>query len=198
MKQLIILMLISANCLAQLTPPSKTPVAKYNSNPIPEFMGIEVDGTRSQIINQFTQKGFKVNQKTENAITFKGEINGREIELITLYTVKSGKCWKFAVYLPKKISWYSLKQEYEEYVEILKNKYGTPTNNFATFISPYYEGDGYELTAVQIEKCIYSCFWGTKIYIEISKYNQVSIKYENETNSDLNEKEKSETNKQIF
>lgn len=164
-----------------------------------EFMGIKVDGKKSELIAKFKEKGFKVvNNAKGSLIMDGGSIGTTPIELVIIFTPKTEVAWKFAVYLPKQTEWYTLKAEYNKYKELFTSKYGEPESDYHFFSSPYYEGDGYEMSALGIEKCTYSCYWKDYYSIEISKYKQVKISYENPTNTLLNRKEKSEIETNSF
>lgn len=164
-----------------------------------EFMGVPVAGNRTEVIAKFKAKGFYVtsNKADENTVTMKGRANGTLVELYASFTPISGKCWALTVYLPVQTSWYSLKQEYNEYLTFMIGKYGRPNAIYDLFIDPYYEGDGYELSAVRLEKCKYAAFWD-KYSIEISRYLQVKIQYENTINSGLLDIERERVNKRVF
>lgn len=165
-----------------------------------EFMGIAVGGTTQECINKFIAKGLRITV-TEGApktvTSFVGKLNGEEIELNIVSTPISKKVWKFSVYFPKRASWSLLKIEYGNLRSSLISKYGQPNQTFASFTDPYYEGDGYELQAVRLEKCTYATFW-SDIYIQISEYLQVNVVYQNNVNSELNSRERDQINQNIL
>jgi hypothetical protein len=60
-------------------------------------------------------------------------------------------------------------------------------DNYAFFKSPYEEGDGYEMTAVAVEKCFWLSAWEANatypnqtIAVRITKSKRVSLVYEND------------------
>lgn len=165
-----------------------------------EFLGIKPEGSRLEVVNKFIAKGFKVKPQSanQNVTSMVGNYAGTIYEVNIVNTPTSKKVWKIAVYLPEETNWYSLKDTYEKYVETLTKKYGDPSKSYAFFHSPYYEGDGYEMNAVRLEKCSYLTFWGETIYIEITQWRQVRISYENPVNADLKEKETEKLNSNIF
>ncbi len=164
-----------------------------------EFLGVKVDGKKETVIAAFKSKGFAPSgEMSDNVVTMKGVAAGKNIEINIVSTPLTKTVWKFSVYLPKQSNWYSLKAQYEEYLKLLTEKYGEPTNMYNFFSSPYEEGDGYEMTAVYAEKCHYAAFWKQGYAINISQWKQVNIVYENDVNSDLNRKEKDQVNKNIF
>lgn len=163
-----------------------------------EFLGIKVEGTRQECINKFKAKGYVVIGTPSNtAISMRGKAGGNDVDLVIVNTPTSKKVWKFAVFLPERTTWDRLKSDYEYYVELFTNKIGNPTDIYRNFVSPYYEGDGYEMSAVGIEKCNYIAFWDG-IYIEITKWKQVSVCYENKVNAEISKKEKDAINSNNF
>lgn len=165
-----------------------------------EFMGVKVEGDKAAFIKKFKENGYVVVSENANSATMKGTLGGTEYELILHATPKSKQIWKLSVFLPEATSWNTIKREYEDYLNILTEKYGTPDKKYAFFSSPYYEGDGYEMSAITLEKCNYFAYWNDSIgiSIQISKYKQVKISYENAKNSKLDDLEKKEINSKIF
>jgi hypothetical protein len=165
-----------------------------------EFLGIKVDGNRDEVIQKFIQKGFVMKPRgseSPTVSTLTGTYSGKFFEINIVNTPKTKKVWKFAVYLPEKTNWYSLKSDYEDYLATLTKKYGEPNKSYSFFSSPYYEGDGYEMSALKLEKCHYVSFWDN-MSVEISKWSQVKITYQNMVNSQLNDQENEQLNKNIF
>jgi len=163
-----------------------------------EFMGIKVDGDLKTVVDKFINKGFKITYtEVPNVTTAVGYYSGTLFEVNIVSTPISKKVWKFAVYLPKKYDWYTLKSEYTSYRSSLIEKYGLPRNTYTGFASPYYEGDGYEFSAVRNNKCSYSTVWDD-MSIEISQFSQVRISYENTVNSAIYDSEKNNINQTIF
>jgi len=166
-----------------------------------DFMGIKVEGKRIDVINQFKSKGFYiVKDDNPNVASLKGNVSGRTYEVSIVSSPISHTVWKIVVYLPEITEWYSLKSNYETYLKVLTEKYGEPEKTYHFFSSPYTEGDGYEMTGVFAGKCNYVAYWPESkgISIEISKWKQVKINYENPINSVLDDKEKSSVDVKIF
>jgi hypothetical protein len=163
-----------------------------------EFLGVKVDGTKDEIQKKFSEKGFTFVSYKDNYLQLKGNVGSNQVELNVIFTPKTKVAWKFVVYLPEQSSWYSLKSQYNEYLNMLKSKYGEPKNDYHFFSSPYSEGDGYEMTGVKVDKCVYAAYWEDKYSIEISKFEQVKIAYENPVNSEIYSKEKKEIQTNAF
>lgn len=189
MKRLLLLsvLVLSLSSYSQLSPPQ-------SPFPPPEFMSVKIEGGMESMIQKYKAKGFTLVSKDETYVSMTGKMNGNTIELNMAFTPKTKLVWKLLVYLPKQSDWYDLKKEYNDYKSLLTEKYGEPSHDYHFFMSPYKDGDGYEMTAVQVDKCRYTSFWEKEgLNIEISKFRQVRIGYENLTNSALLTKEKKET-----
>jgi len=165
------------------------------TKPAPEFMGVKIDSTMDYCIKQFLGKGFTLVKKDANITSMTGKLGADEIELYIIASLASKKVWKTAIYFPKYTDWASLKSKFTGLKDIMDNKYGTPKNDYHFFASPYEEGDGYEMTAVAVEKCDYFVAWQSEennytISLDISKFKQPRVSYENSANAEQNRKEK--------
>jgi len=144
-----------------------------------EFMGIAPEGKPDVVLANFQKKGFKLKAKKVNHIQMDGMLNNTPVELFAFFTPVSGVCWKLVVYFPVQRNWVNIKQEYFDYRKVLMDKYGEPEKSYDFFVSPYYEGDGYEMSALAIEKVHFQSFWDNGVAIQISQFKQVKISYEN-------------------
>lgn len=160
--------------------------------------GVEVSGYKTDVVNKFKSKGFKiVITPSLTVTTLRGVVDGNKYDVLVCSTPITKKVWKIAVYLPEQTNWYDLKSSYEKFYELFVNKYGEPRSSYSSFASPYVEGDGYEMTAVAVDKCNYSAFWES-VYISISKFKQLEINYENPTNAELMTSEREKLNNKNF
>ena len=142
-------------------------------------------------------KGFKVTSPDDLSPILVGKAGVSNVEVIILSSPISKTVFKIAVYLPKQNDWESIKSEYEDYLETLTAKYGTPTSSYNFFSSPYKEGEGDEMNAITMEKCNYAAFW-ENISIQISEYKQVRIAYENAKNIVIRDAENAKLKKDAF
>lgn len=139
--------------------------------------------------------GFKLERLANELAIMKGTFTGEEVDLIILASPKSKTTWKVLVDYPAKDSWSSLKSNYFKMVELYEKKYGAPESRYEFFTTPYYEGDGFELQALEKENCRYLTLFETgegTIGIAISKYGNIQIGYEDEINAEIDEKEEEE------
>lgn len=166
------------------------------------FDGVPISGKLIDCVNKFKAKGYILTTNNETGVIMKGKIAAQEIELYLYKTPKTLLVTKAVIFLPKKTTWTQLKNNYTDYLQLLVGKYGDYDKSASTFLDPYTEGDGYEMSAVSLEKCLYIAFWenrnNTNIMIEISKYSQVKIVYENVANMALKDKEKEELERNVF
>lgn len=158
------------------------------------FQGIPIAGTLDSMIISLKSKGFNLDKCLEeyDAAIMNGNFAGKQAELYILRTHKSKQVWKIAVYFEENESWYSLKREYYEYKEAYKTKYGKPTDSFEYFVDPYYEGDGYELQALRLDKCTYLSVWELEtgsIGVQLNDSGRLTLGYEDKINRELKNKE---------
>lgn len=75
------------------------------------------------------------------------------------------------------------RRTYDEMRQVLIEKYGKPEKTYAFFMTPYYEGDGFENQAIRVGKGRFASFWnkaadGSSLAIYISERLAVSVEYE--------------------
>jgi len=178
-----ILLILSANASAQ------------------SFDGVLLDGPFNNAVAKFQAKGYKLQSYIGTGAIMKGTISNESVELHVLKTPKTNIVWKVAVSFPTRTSWSDLNADYEKYFTIIRNKYGHPETTYSFFMSPYEAGDGYEMTAVRTDHCRYISFWDVtdmSIFIEITKWAQVSVHYESMKNVELKKKEEEQINNTKF
>jgi hypothetical protein len=167
-----------------------------------QFDGVPISGTTTNAIAKFKAKGYVLSKIEGDAVIMKGKIAAYPIELIILSTPKTKQVYKVVAFLEKDISWKSLKSNYFRFKDIFTDKYGEAESDYEYFTDPYYEGDGYELQAVRLEKCTYSSYWfdvmGMNVAVEISKYEQIRLAYENATLVKVKQRESAEIEAKAF
>lgn len=160
------------------------------------FMGIPIDGKISTFVQKLEDKGFTY-VNTGYGVTFlTGSFAGnRDCIILVFSSIKSLTVWKIFVVFPSKSSWESLKNEYQTMKSLYSRKYGEP-NIYEFFISPYYEGDGYEMTAISIGKAHYESFFKTndgyiRLAIDNGEYGSgyVTVGYEDGINVKIKSQE---------
>lgn len=166
------------------------------------FNGVPISGELTTCVTKFKEKGFSLVKYIKNGAVMKGVINAESVELYIFTTPKSKKVCKVNVYLEENVSWYSLKRKYQSMVEVLTTKYGEPEDKLEYFSDPYYEGDGYELQAFTLEKAFYMTVWTSannlSVSVEISKFKQIKISYENNIAMEVMKKEYEKLNAEAF
>lgn len=158
-----------------------------------EFKGIPLNGSSMSFVSKLKAKGYEQIWHKGFDYVMKGQFTGKEADIYILGTRKSGTAWKVAVYFPKEESWTNLKSSYNKYVNLFTQKYGTPSDHFEFFSTPYYDGDGYELQALKNDKCTYSSYFTIEkgiLHIKIDSSNCIYISYEDKINAELQREEK--------
>jgi hypothetical protein len=167
-----------------------------------QFNGVSVSGPFLSVVEKFKAKGFKVKVLDSYAAIMTGNLQYRPVDLFIMATPKSKMVFKFAVYMNKQNTWDDLLSDYRDYVKVMYDKFGVPDAVQEEFEFPYELGDGYEITAVEAEKCLYTSIWLNKsnvnIMVEISKYKQIKIVYENALMLEQRNLEMEQINSKIF
>jgi hypothetical protein len=167
------------------------------------FDGVPISGDLPTAVSRFKSKGYKVKNYMEHGVIMTGRVSLWEVELFIFTTPRSKKVFKMTVYFPEETSWYSLKKTYNQMLNIMKDKYGEPSAIREEFVYPYYEGDGYEMSAVKNEKVQYFGLWvmetkNMNVAVEISKYKQVQLTYENDELMKVKDREQASLNSISF
>jgi hypothetical protein len=168
------------------------------------FDGVKIGGTLAQMRFKLEQKGYKFDEVKNNILWMKGTLANKKVMIGVVGTPKSKTAWKIVAYLDERKNWYDLKNEFENINTILAKKYGETETCFRFFSTPYYEGDGYEISALANDKVTFSCYYPNKednklnISVEISSTSCILLTYEHIENTLLMKKEKDEAEMSSF
>lgn len=172
-----------------------TALAQDNADHL-EFKGVPLNGKITEFVQKIEKQGFHTSERLETAVIMEGKFTGKDATILVAASKKSKTVWKVKVFLPKRTSWSSIKSDYMYYKEVFTKKYGNPTDNYEFFSKPYYEGDGYEMSALRNEKCHYISAYSTNhgvIYIEMTSSEEIAISYEDKINTEIMNREKEES-----
>lgn len=171
-------------------------MCSINSLNAQKFAGVELNQSYQIVINSFVAKGFVQYDKNTQYIVLKGKIVNEEVLLAIYPTITSRKCRKIACLYTSPDTWEESKTLYEKKCDIINTKYGIPTYVNEKFYDPYYEGDGYEIQAINSDKCEFLRIWGDMldypnltIGVEIGNEGIVMVTYEVKSNMELNDQE---------
>jgi len=159
-----------------------------------KFKNIPIDGNVNDFSKELIKQGFTLSESLGNMIVLKGEFVGKLCKIYVVGSKKTHLTWKVYITFDKDNSWGSLKSKYNELKEQFAAKYGIG-ESFEFFSKPYFEGDGYETTALRLDKCTWSTFWKTEIGnvdISIENSQQIAISYQDVRNTDVMKQEKQE------
>lgn len=159
-----------------------------------KIKNIPIDGTVQSMYAKLKATGLKPIPEVSGALqgTFAGM---NDCAFLIIGSEKTNTVYKVGVMSQFEDSWYSLKSLYLRLKEQYTNKYNE-CQSFEFFSSPYYEGDGYEMLALRLDKCTYASYFETPegiISIEI-KEKYIFITYEDAINL---EKAKAELNESV-
>lgn len=163
------------------------------------FNGVNISGSVESTIQQLKAKGYKyVKMLDDVGYQLEGTLANEQVELYVYFTPYTKQTAKFVIYFPEGSSYIGLLEDYNKYYDLLSTKYGAATKRHFGFLSPYEQGDGYELQAIKNEKGFVSSYWlninNCSMSLSISKYAQLKITYENDQNMSKLEEENKKKN----
>lgn len=166
-----------------------------------EFLGVKVDGNKDSVIKIFQSKGFIKIKEEWDSTMLHGRAGNKEVELNIVFTPISKVAFQYVVTLPEQTNWNALRNEFDDYLHLLTEKYGAPEVKNNMLDSPFKEGDGNEMQALIKGKCNYLGMWKNEdlvIFINYEKTANVVIGYTNPKNKVLYEQEVRKINKEAF
>lgn len=158
------------------------------------FKGIPIDGSVESFAAKLKQDGYTEKYISDNgAIVLKGQFANEDCEIYLLPTPQTKTIWKVGVIIDTEYtSWISIKTDFNEFKDLLIKKYGVPTYDYHFFSSPYYEGDGYEISALTLDKCHYYTAFVVpegEISLQLLSSSKITFGYEDKVNSACKTKE---------
>lgn len=157
-----------------------------------EFRGIPIDGHIDDFVRKMKAIGYVEGERTSSAVLMTGDFANHSVSIGILTTPKSHKVYTIAISFEKQSSWSSIKSRYFDFKELYTSKYGKPSKVIERFKDPYYEGDGYEMQALKLDKCTYASIFDLpngKVYLGMGSDTTVSLFYVDSINDALNESE---------
>jgi hypothetical protein len=165
------------------------------------FDGIPVTGTLETFIKKMEEKKYNLDSITKGNAIMNGDLAGQSVEIYIASTPITKQVNRLTIFFSEWEDWERLKMDYDAILSVFIDKYGKPDKQYKEFLSPY--GDaGTEMTAVESGKSLFQSFWWKKdsanLSVQISKYKQVKIIYENIKNTALSDQEELLLNKNKF
>ncbi len=157
------------------------------------FRDIPITGTVEEFGERLKELGYT---PTGIPTQYKGKFIGEDCILSVSSSEYTGLVYYVAVQFETTNSWISLKSNYSAIQELCTSKYGKPLLSLRSFDSPYYEGDGYEISAIKLGKCTYADIWEVdngKIRMGIPQNCSIILFYADKINEDLHEQAKRES-----
>ena len=155
-----------------------------------EFKGIPITGDVDAFAAKLQALGYNPLTVTDDGIiVMTGQFVNEDCSIFLLSTTKTKQIWKVAVFIENTYtSWSSIKNDYNNYKELYIKKYGHPDHDYHFFSRPYYEGDGFEMSALKRDKCRYLVGFdmpGGAVSLKMASNCQIVFQYENTVNSAL-------------
>lgn len=157
------------------------------------FKGLSISGPLDDFVSNLVSQGYVLKESMTAGALLKGDFASESNCTIGILTTKrTHQVYCVAVSFESKTSWTSLKSQYREYKSMLSAKYGEPSKHIERFYSPYYEGDGYELQALRLDKCSYTSYYDLpngSVMLSMNDDASLILYYSDKEGNALNERE---------
>lgn len=150
-----------------------------------KFMGISMNLNVNTFVEKLKQKGFKYEDKTDDAIVLKGSFAGYSNCKIYVMPNNENKARIIGVSFDYADSWQVLYANYLDIKTMLMQKYGTPIKEieeWTGYLEP--KDDNSRMHEVRMNRCNYQCVFnsnGNVIMVAIANvksfYSYVSLTY---------------------
>ena len=126
-----------------------------------KIKGIPIDGNINTFVNKLKNAGLKQNTLFSESLG-RTILEGDFAELHNckwaFLSTKNGTVCKVIIMSDYITGWFSCKEKYNEMKALLNTKYEL-IGSYEYFKNPYYDGDGYELSALSQKKGDWQCFF---------------------------------------
>lgn len=160
-----------------------------------EFKGVAINGDATDVAEALVKQGYEFIERDDTGILLNGKFAGiDDCKIVINSSIHTGQSYSIIVFTPRTDSWWNLKKDYGRMKNMLQKKYGRPSKCNELFMSPYQEGDGYELTALSSGNAAYCSYYGSKcgvIMVLISGGGQILITYKDKQNTSEHERAES-------
>jgi hypothetical protein len=156
------------------------------------FMDIPITGSVKDFVLSLEKKGFKSIVVESSGGKMTGVFAQKDVDVYIMPTPKTNVVYAISVVFDEQKTWESIKFDYLELKDALTKKYGNPISR-ESFNKPYYEGDGYEMTALLSENVTFVSRWvqeNGEIVMTISDGGNIQLFYTDRYNKLLQEREK--------
>jgi len=113
-------------------------------------------GANPEKVKMVLRKKYKLTDELNGDLLYSGTILGNDVLIRTFFN-KNKKLVKVRVVLEPSEG--KVIDTYNEFKEILTEKYGPPKDVYEYFDEPYRKGDGFEEQAIKLGKGHFACFW---------------------------------------
>ena len=156
-----------------------------------KFKETPITGHITDMVKKLQDLGYTLEEQENYVAIMSGNFANENCEIVLYASPKTKTMHSVIVNFSEQTSWYSLKAKYRKLKEQLTSKYNHTPKSTEYFADPYYEGDGYEMQALENEKCFYFStfnFYNGKIGIYIVG-NKVQLLYQDSKGKSINQQE---------
>ena len=142
------------------------------------FSDIPWNAPGEVVARKLKDAGFKqIRKDKQGDYAFRGNLLGHDAAGMAMFA--QGRLVRVIVMLTTPEE--TVHETYDQVREVLLNKYGKPVQTVASFVEPFYQGDGYESEAIRSGKAMFLTHWsdeGQQLTVNINSGLTVGVSYE--------------------
>lgn len=144
------------------------------------FASVPWGADERTVIRLIEAAGYKYRQKdADGDLEFSGRVMDHSTKIFAFMSRVNGRVTSIQVNIGTPDE--KARDTFQRIRDSLIEKYGSPSDDYAFFQRPYFEGDGYELQAIRLGKGHFASFWKSaqsSLMIRITEKLAVRILYE--------------------
>lgn len=158
-----------------------------------KFKGIPITGSKENFVKELKKQGFKSLDADDKIL--EGVFAQQNCPIVISTTPITKEVYSVSVVFENFNTWTEIKYKFNQLEEQLYKKYKVSPEYIKEFAYPYEEGDGYEMVAIELGKCIYISRFKVAngiIQISISKSGNIFLGYYDSEGKILDKQEESQ------
>lgn len=139
-----------------------------------KFKGIPIDGEYKAFAQKLVQKGFSLEDSSEDGIVLTGTFMATsEVTVLVFPEPSSKNVFSVSAMIDAGDKWPIIEKKYYKVVDLYKEKYGEPTQHVEEFTVEVHNDDFFKKNALQEGQCNYESLWetdGGRIVVSLSYF----------------------------
>lgn len=128
-----------------------------------KFKGIPIDGEYKAFAQKLVQKGFSLEDSSEDGILLTGTFMATPEVMVLIYPDPASKAVSMvSAMIETGNSWAKIESRYYDVINTYKEKYGEPTEHVEEFTAEVYDSNTRRMSLLEDGQCNYKTLWKTE------------------------------------